>query len=518
MTEQLTRRVLVVDDREDKCLEYAKIVLRRKPGKSWDREAGLRTEVAVASSVGEALHAVEAARRSGFPFQVVVTDLLMPTANGFDLIRSLAARSLFPQELDVIVVSQDVRAAQYATELGDLIAQFPTLSVWRKGEREEQEFLDMVWKGLWDRREPEPRAVAPPQQRPEGWREMFITEDPQLIDHLDPVIRNLARSRLPILIVGETGVGKEILAKTIHAFSDRRDREFLGKNVTALPEGLFEAELFGYEKGAFTGAVQARTGWIERQHQSTLLLDEIGELALGLQVKLLRVLEDRRVERIGAASSKEVDVRFLFATNRDLAEMVREGSFREDLYHRIAGAVVQLPPLRDRRVDIQAIGEHAWRHDKEIRRSDAVPSAVWDRLRNYDWEGNARELVTYLQRLALLAPDRVPTVDDLALVERLTPAASGAGLEDIKTFTQRAQHWILSPALNKASQRTSDPPVTRRALATEIARTSGHFWANTTEGALGKIYDALGDHAEECRYCGVRFERLFGRAPRAEPA
>lgn len=214
----------------------------------------------------------------------------------------------------------------------------------------------------------------------------------------------VSRSEVPVLILGETGTGKELVARAIHSRSDRRTGPFMRVNCGAIPRELIDSQLFGHEKGAFTGANESRQGWFERADQGTLFLDEIGELPLDAQVRFLRVLQDGFVERVGGTKSIRVDVRVVAATHRDLAGMVRTGGFREDLWYRIAVFPILLPPLRDRTEDIPALARHfAQRAATRFGLAPVEPSeADFELLRSYHWPGNIRELGAVVDRAAIL--------------------------------------------------------------------------------------------------------------------
>jgi transcriptional regulator with GAF, ATPase, and Fis domain len=217
----------------------------------------------------------------------------------------------------------------------------------------------------------------------------------------------LAPAQTPVIITGESGVGKELVARALHYCGPRAKHPFVAINCAAIPENLFEAELFGYQRGAFTGAVNAHTGAFEAADNGTLFLDEIGDMPLAMQVKLLRVLETSEIQRIGASEPKRVNFRLVSATNRKLEDDVREGRFREDLYYRVQVYPVHIPPLRARRDDIPPIAHHhlsviaVREHRGQLRLS---PAAL-DKLVGYSWPGNVRELVNLLERAALLAGD-----------------------------------------------------------------------------------------------------------------
>ncbi len=218
------------------------------------------------------------------------------------------------------------------------------------------------------------------------------------------LIAKVARSASTVLITGESGTGKEVVARTLHEQSERREGPFIAVNCAAIPEQLLESELFGHEKGAFTGAVAKRQGRFQRAHGGTLFLDEIGDMSLVLQAKVLRVLEERRIERVGGQEIEAVDVRVVAATNQRLTEAMEEGRFREDLYFRLAVVEIELPPLRERGGDVRRLALHfasifARRHGRTIR---AITSEALSRIEGAHWAGNVRELRNVMDRAVLL--------------------------------------------------------------------------------------------------------------------
>jgi len=250
-----------------------------------------------------------------------------------------------------------------------------------------------------------PAPVAP------SWRrksDMILGSSPgiqRLLHSLD----QLATSQTPVAITGESGVGKELVARALHFCGPRANKPFVAINCAAIPENLFEAELFGYQRGAFTGAVTAHTGAFECAHQGTLLLDEIGEMPLAMQAKLLRVLETGEIQRIGSSERKKVSFRLVTATNRDLQRAMKTGSFREDLYYRVMVYPLHVPPLRERPEDIALIVTH---HLSAISLRENRPAlrltpAALEKLVAYPWPGNVRELINLLERAALLAENRI---------------------------------------------------------------------------------------------------------------
>ncbi len=238
-------------------------------------------------------------------------------------------------------------------------------------------------------------------------------------------LRKVARAETTCLITGESGTGKELAAAVVHQSSSRADGNFVAVNCGAIPENLLESEFFGHKKGAFTGAVSDHKGRFEMAHKGTLFLDEIGEMQLPLQVKLLRALQDRKVTPVGATSPRDVDVRVVAATNRDLVEEMKQGNFREDLYYRLAVIPVRLPPLRERREDIQLLIRFLVDRINQ-RAADPVTGITrraLDALVAWDWPGNVRELSSALERMVIMAESDVLNVDDLP-----APVRAAAGL------------------------------------------------------------------------------------------
>jgi formate hydrogenlyase transcriptional activator len=222
-------------------------------------------------------------------------------------------------------------------------------------------------------------------------------------------VETVAATDATVLLVGETGTGKELVARAIHDRSARRSQAFVRVNCAAIPAPLVEAEMFGHERGAFTGAATARPGRFEVAHRGTLFLDEIGDLPSAVQPKLLRALQEREIERLGSSTPVRVDVRLIAATNRDLSAMVASGDFRDDLFYRLNVFPVRLPPLRERRDDIPALAAHFVRkHAHRLKRAiEAIPSQTIDALCAWDWPGNVRELENVIERATILATDGV---------------------------------------------------------------------------------------------------------------
>jgi formate hydrogenlyase transcriptional activator len=238
----------------------------------------------------------------------------------------------------------------------------------------------------------------------------------------------VAPTESTVLILGETGTGKELIARAIHNFSSRQDRPFVKLNSAAIPSGLLESELFGHEKGAFTGAIAPRIGRFELAHGGTLFLDEVGDIPLELQPKLLRVLQEQEFERLGSTRTMRVDVRVIAATNADLAQRLADKQFRHDLYYRLNVFPISIPPLRDRREDIPVLVRHflqkyGRRMKKEI---ETIPDKAMKALLEYDWPGNIRELENFIERLLILSrgPELELPLGELAPGRKFSAAIS----------------------------------------------------------------------------------------------
>ena len=255
-------------------------------------------------------------------------------------------------------------------------------------------------------------------------------------------VETVAPTEATVLISGETGTGKELIARAIHQLSPRRSQAFVALNCAAIPSGLLEAELFGHEKGAFTGAITQRLGRFELAHRGTVFLDEIGEIPLDLQPKLLRVLQDREFERLGSPRTRRTEARLIVATNRDLGEMVEAGTFRADLFYRVNVFPVHVPPLRERPDDIPLLVRHfaqqfARRMHKTI---EIIPSDTMQELLRYPWPGNIRELQNVIERAVILSPGpvlQVPLTD-------LTPRAIPASRKNHDTLEEAERKHILA--------------------------------------------------------------------------
>jgi DNA-binding NtrC family response regulator len=328
-------------------------------------------------------------------YQLVLTDLKMPGASGLEVLReSKQADSTIPVILLTAFGSVDEAVSAMKEGAFDFIQKpvdLDHLKLLVERATRQQELLreNLVLREEFAARYGFPRIVG---------------ESPAMLS-VSQQLQKVAATEATVLLLGESGTGKELFARAIHHISDRRDQPFIALNCAAIPESLVENELFGHEKGAFTGAGNRKVGKIELAQRGTLFLDEIGELPLASQAKLLRVLEERRFERIGGTQSIDVDVRIVVATNRDLADRIREKLFREDLYFRISAVPLTIPPLRERGDDIDILADHFLeRFSRELGKPPLTLGAeARCRLREYPWPGNVRELQNALERAVILA-------------------------------------------------------------------------------------------------------------------
>ncbi len=233
-------------------------------------------------------------------------------------------------------------------------------------------------------------------------------------------VMQIAPTKSNVLILGESGTGKELIAKAIHYNSPRKDKPFIALNCAAIAESLFESELFGHEKGAFTGAVEKRVGKFEMAHMGTLFLDEVGEIPLPIQVKLLRVLEEKEFMRVGGTRLIKVDVRLISATNADLEKAVKENKFREDLYYRLKVVTIELPPLRERKEDIPLLVSHFVEEfcRENNKRIDSIDKEVMEFFMEYDWPGNVRELRNTIENMVVMAKKNRLTLEDVPIYNK----------------------------------------------------------------------------------------------------
>lgn len=339
------------------------------------------------------------------PTDIVLCDVMMPHMDGLDLLKAIKAVSPNTQIIMVTAYGSIDRAVE-AMRRGAY--DFITKPLKRR------EIVKLVNKAL------ERSALL--QENQSLRKHIEVLESPGLIVGQSPALQRtldtahqVAQSNATVLIQGPSGTGKELFAREVHRHSHRANKKFVAVNCGAFPETLFDSELFGYERGAFTGAQQAKPGRFELADGGTLFLDEIGELALPMQVKLLRVLQERQIERLGGTEPIPINIRLLAATNRDLTKEIEEGNFRGDLYYRLNVVQLTVPPLRERVEDIPLLAQHFLKKyaDELNKPMLQISNEANELLCNYDWPGNVRELENAMERAAVLAPGPQLQPDDL---------------------------------------------------------------------------------------------------------
>jgi DNA-binding NtrC family response regulator len=391
------------------------------------RELGRRGHQVEGVADGEAA----LARLRDVPFDVVVLDMRMPRKEGLEVLRELAA---FPEQPQVIVMTgfQEVSSAVEAMKLG----AYDYLTKPTRIEELDVVIAKAAEKGQLLRDNVALRARLPGAEPFGG----ILSRTPRMQDVLRMVER-VAPTDSSVLVLGESGTGKELVARAIHERSHRAARPFVPIHCGALPRDVLESELFGHEKGAFTGALGAKPGLIELADGGTLFLDEIGEMEPDSQVKLLRVLETGMFFRVGGTRPRHVDLRLVAATNRDLAEAMKRGEFRQDLFYRINTITIQLPPLRERRQDISLLANHFVQSHTAHGVKRLGPAAL-AALEGYAWPGNVRELLHAIERAVILSSgDEIRPEDLPAEVAGAPPPATpaaGGSLEAVE------RHHIVS--------------------------------------------------------------------------
>ncbi len=377
---------------------------------------------------------------------VVLLDLMLPDRTGLELLPEI---KILDPHLPVVVITaySSVESAIEAMRRG----AFHYVPKPFKNE----EVLHLV------RRAAEQRALQVEnvqlRSRLEGMGE--IVGKSRRIEEVFELIRRAAPARSNILLVGESGTGKELAARAIHRLSPRGDGPFVPVHTSAIPADLLESTLFGHVKGAFTGAINNRKGLFEAAHEGTLFLDEVGTISPETQTKLLRVIQEREIRRVGSVEARKVDTRLVVATNSDLWQEVQSGRFREDLYYRLNVISIELPPLRDRRDDIPLLATHFLRvyAEENERNVQGLSSAAMDALAEYHWPGNVRELENAVERAVVLCQADTIDVDELPLAVRGKGPVAAPGVDfpadgvDLREAVNEYQAKLIREALNRSN-------------------------------------------------------------------
>ena len=339
------------------------------------------------------------------PPDIVLADLVMPKRDGLSLLRALRGRL---DELSFVMLTAQGTVDSAVAAMKDGAYDYLTKPI-------DPQRLRLLLERMVERHDTRRQMTALKRQLTSSGRFGRMIGSSPAIREVYQLVEQAAPSEASVLIWGESGTGKELMARTIHDLSPRVTAPFVALNCAAIPEGLLESEIFGHERGAFTGAVARRQGCFELAHRGTVLLDEVAEMAPALQAKLLRLLQERTVRRLGSAREQPVDVRIVAATNVDPKEAVREGRLREDLYYRINVVMIAMPPLRERADDIplliQAFLDEFNKRDR--RAVDGVAPAALDALTRYSWPGNIRELRNVIERAVIVARSDAIEIDHL---------------------------------------------------------------------------------------------------------
>jgi two-component system response regulator AtoC len=443
------KQVLVADD-EDNLRRVLKAQLRR----DGYEVHGVADGEAVLQAMDE--HHID----------VLITDLRMPKLDGMQVLKSVSER--FPNVPVIMITAHGtVDTAVEALKLGafDYVTK----------PFDQAEFRSVVGKAARTREFSQKHVSGDPDQR----GRFRIIGQSKPMHHVYDLLEKVADTPSTVLITGESGTGKELIARALHVNSSRKDKPFVSVNCAAIPPDLLESELFGYERGAFTGAVTSKPGRFELAHGGTLFLDEIAEIPVSMQVKLLRALQEQQFERVGGIKTITVDARLVTATNRDLKASIAEGGFREDLYYRLNVVHVHLPPLRDRPSDIPLLLEHFVQkfNTKLDRATTGFEDAAMQQLLRYDWPGNIRELENVVERCMIFAEDgevgtqHLPTeVRELGpgLEAGTSPTPGATGLKEaVREATLKIEREFIGRALEQTGGN-----VTHTARLLKISRKS----------------------------------------------
>ncbi len=392
---------------------------------------------------------------------VVISDLRMPRVDGITLLKRVVKTH---PDIPVILITAHgtVDTAVEALKLGafDYVTK----------PFEQSEFRNVVNKAARTRELTLDEVSAPT----EPGRYRIIGQSPPMVD-VYQVIERVADTPSTVLLTGESGTGKELIARALHENSSRRDKPFIRVNCAAIPRDLIESELFGYEKGAFTGAVTSKPGRFELANEGTLFLDEIGEIPVNMQVKLLRAIQEQEFERVGGIKTIRVSVRLVAATNRDLAEEIQAGRFREDLYYRLNVVQVRLPPLRERKSDIPLLVDHFVRRFRERLKKHVVgvSEPAMERLLAHPWPGNIRELENVIERCLLFTDGTHIAVSDLPEEVRVGRAGKSEKIEPPKDAAEDVTESGETPGLKEAVRQAA-VRVERELIVKALEQTGGN--------------------------------------------
>jgi len=436
----MAEKLLIVED-EDTLRESLKRVFVREG-----------YEVDVAQDAESALKTLE-----GMTYDLIVTDIILSGINGIELLKRYKEQN--PEQLVIVMTAfASLETAVEALRGGayDYIIK-PVI----------HEEIKRIVRNALKERSLKAENTMLKKQIVELYDFDSIVGQSSAISSVIQEVKKISDTKSNVLLLGETGTGKELFARSIHYSGSRRDEPFIPINCSAIPENLLESELFGYLKGAFTGAVSTKRGLFEEADRGTIFLDEIGDLSISLQSKLLRVMDDREIRPIGSVQSRKVDIRFITATNRDIYKAVKEGLFREDLFYRINVITLKLPPLRDRREDVVPLAQHFLKKysqeiGKAVRHIDETAQKM---LIDYEWPGNVRELQNIIERAILITDSNFITPEHLHEGFKSSASFFSDSIDKGLSIEDYTKEFIMTYQKNYNEQKLADMlGITRKSL------------------------------------------------------
>lgn len=436
----MAERLLIVEDEEDLCASLKRVLQR---------------EGYSVNSVSSAEAALEVFEDAGY--DLIITDIILPGITGIELLRKF--KELVPDQIVVIMTAYaSLETAVEALRSGayDYVVK-PIM----------HEEVKQIIKNALREKALRSETVILKKQLGEPHDFKNIIGSSGVIKSVIEEVKKIADSKSNVLLLGETGTGKELFAKAIHFNSSRRNSPFVPINCSAIPENLLESELFGYAKGAFTGAVASKRGLFEEADNGTVFLDEIGDLSMPLQAKLLRVIDDCEIRPLGRVQSRKVDIRYITATNKDLGQAVKEGTFREDLFYRINVVTLKMPSLRERKEDIPVLSRYfmdKFAHEigKDVRVIDDEALRV---LLEYDWPGNVRELQNIIERAVLITDSNFIMPNHFPEMLKGTSVVASSQFSKLLSIEDYTKEFILRYQSDYNEQQLADMlGITRKSL------------------------------------------------------
>lgn len=436
----MAEKLLIVEDEEVLCESLERVFSRDG------------YEVSTASTAETALAVFD-----GGSYDLVISDIILPGMDGIEFLKKV--KDIFPDQPVIIMTAyasletavEALRAGAYDYVVKPII----------------HEEIKQIVRNVLSQRALKRENVLLKRQIEKQYDFSKIIGNSLAVQKIIREVKKVADARSNLLILGETGTGKELIARAIHYNSGRADKPFIPINCSAIPETLLESELFGHVKGAFTGAVVSKKGLFEEANGGTVFLDEIGDLGMGLQSKLLRVLEDHQIRPVGGTQSINIDIRFIAATNRDIESAIRASAFREDLYYRINIITIKIPPIRERKEDIELLVRHfIQKFSQELgKHVQDIERETMDLLIRYSWPGNVRELQNIIERAILIADDEVIRMEHLPECMQNSEAFVQESFDKKLSIEEYTKAFILKYQNGYTEQQLADMlGITRKSL------------------------------------------------------